>query len=382
MSSRYDVITIGVGGVGSAAVYHLADHGLDVLGLEQFGIPHQQGSSHGITRSLSLTKARGPSYVPIAMRAYDLWQDLETESGDDLFFPTGHVRAWPGGGGGHRGTIEDALEGCRAHSLDHETLTGAELNERFPGFDLPADHDVIYQPDGGYLDPEACITAHVQQAQARGAEIRAQEPVRRWEPSGDGVRVETSKGEYEADRLVVTTGAWASKFLDVLADVLVPERRVMVWLQPTDMVKYQPSNFPVFSIDVDEGYYYGSPIHRVPGFKFGRRPRIREAVDPDSMQRAATPQDEEILRRFAEEYLPEGAGPTMRIQTCIVTFSPDSGFLIDSHPDYPQVTFGAGFSGSGFHVSSAVGELLADLATETDPRVDPSPFRLDRLGGS
>lgn len=376
--TRHDVIVVGVGGVGSAATYHLARRGLDVVGLERFDIPHDMGSSHGVTRSLSLTKSRGPAYVPIAQRALRLWRDLEEECGEQLFHRTGSVRAVPPDGEGHRGTFDDAIRACEVHDLPHDVLTGSELNDRFPGFELPTDHRVIFQPDGGFLDPEACITAHVRRAQAHGATVRAREPVHDWQPIDEGVRVQTGKDTYEADRLVVAAGSWAAEFVDELEAVAVPERRVMAWLQPKEPELYLPDSFPIFSIDVEEGYFYGSPIHRVPGFKFGRRPKIRERVDPDEMPRKTNRQDEEILRAFAERRLPAGAGPTMRMQACIVTMSPDEGFVIDTHPDHPQVSFAAALSGSGFHVSSAVGELLADMATDSDPAVSPEPFGLDR----
>lgn len=377
--NRHDVIVVGVGGIGSAATYHLARRGVDVLGLEQFDIPHEMGSSHGVTRLFTLTKTRGPSYVPIAKRAVKLWQNLEEEREKQLFHRTGAVRAWPADGEGHRGTFKNARNACDDHSIQYDTLSGAELNERFPGFDLPPDHDVIFQPDGGFLDPEACITAHVNAAQTCGATVKARESAFDWQPTDDGVRVRTGKAEYEADKLVVTAGAWASQMIGELEGLAVPERRVMMWLQPKKPDLYLPDAFPIFSLDVEEGYFYGSPTHRVPGFKFGRRPRIRERVDPDAMARETTRQDEEILRSFAERYLPDGAGPTMRMQACIVTMSPDEGFIIDTHPRHPQVNFAAGLSGSGFQVSSAVGELLADMATDEEPAIDPAVFGLDRF---
>jgi sarcosine oxidase len=377
--SDHDVIVLGVGGIGSAATYHLARKGIDVLGLERFDIPHEMGSSHGATRLFTLTKPRGPSYVPIAERALELWQDLDSERDEQLFGRTGAVRSWPTDDGGHRGSFEAARTACEEHSIPYEVLSGTELNERFPAFDLPADHEAIFQPDGGFLDPEACITAHVTAAQEHGATVRARESVLDWQPTEDGVEVRTEKDEYEADRLVVTAGAWASEMIEELDGLAVPERRVLAWLQPKEPELYRPDSFPIFAIDVEEGFFYGSPIHRVPGFKFGRRPRIREQVDPDTMPRETNRQDEEILRSFADRYFPSGAGPTMRMAACIVTMSPDEGFIIDTHPAHPQVSFAAGLSGSGFQVSSAVGELLGDMATDETPAVDPEIFGLDRF---
>jgi len=382
MTDDYDAIVIGIGGVGSAAAYHLAGRGLDVLGLERYGIPHTMGSSHGSTRIHSLTPGRGPDYAPIKRRALDLWRDLEAESGETLYRETGHVRAWPAAGGGHRGGIADAVAALKPADLDYERMDGAAANERFPGYGLPPDHEVIFQPDGGFLDPELTISAHVRRAARRGATIRAHERVVDWRAerdgtrNGDGVRVRTDEGSYRADDLVLAAGSWAASFVDELEGVAVPERRTMAWLQPRDPDAFEPDRFPTFSIDVPEGYYYGTPVHRVPGFKIGNRPRVREVVDPDEMPREATAAEEEVLRNAAERHFPRGAGPTTRLSACLITMTPGEQFVVDRHPDHPNVTFTGGFSGSGFHVSAAVGELLADLTTGDEPALDPTTFAL------
>lgn len=379
MTDRYDVIVVGVGALGSAATYHLARRGVDVLGLERHGIPNSMGSYHGMTRGHSLTKPR-PDYVPMAERALTLWEHLSEEAGERLFRRTGHLRGWPGGDGrAYRGGFEDACEVLDDAGIEFETLTGAETNDRWPGYDLPPEHDVIYQPDSGVLDSELTVSTYVRQAFRHGAEIRAHEPVVDWHHSTESVRVRTSKGSYEADDLVVTAGAWAATLVDEFDGLLVPERRTMAWFQPDDPDRFHPDRFPAFSLDVEEGYYYGAPIHRAPGVKLGNRPLVREVIDPDRMCRAATASEEEVLRRFAERYFPDGAGPTTRMTACTITMTPDERFVIDRHPTYDRVAVAGGFSGSGFHVSSAGGELLADIVTDTEPTLDPETFSLDRV---
>lgn len=379
MTDDYDAVVIGIGAVGSAAAYHLAARGLDTLGLERYGIPHTMGSSHGSTRIHSLTTGRGPDYVPIKRRALDLWRDLEAESGETLFRETGHVRAWPAAGGGHRGGVADAVAALEASGVDYERTDGAAVNERFPGYDLPPDHEVLYQPDSGFLDPELAISTHARRAARRGATIRAHERVVDWRADDDRVRVRTDQGTYRADDLVLAAGSWAASFVDELDGVAVPERRTMAWLQPREPDAFEPDAFPTFSVDVPEGYYYGTPIHRVPGFKIGNRPRVREVVDPDEMPREATAAEEEVLRDAAGRYFPGGAGPTTRLSACLITMTPGEQFVVDRHPDHANVTFTGGFSGSGFHVSAAVGELLADLTTGDEPALDPATFALSGL---
>ena len=374
-SGRYDVIVVGVGGMGSAASYYLARRGKRVLGLERFGLPHAMGSSHGHTRIIRLAYYEHPSYVLLLRRAYELWREIQKTAGERLLYTTGSVDSGPEDSWVFKGSWES----CRLHDLPHEVLTGSELHRRYPGYRLPDDHLALVQPDGGFLAPEKCIVSYVTAAQARGAEIHARERVLEWEPLEGGVRVRTDRGLYEADKLVVTAGAWDGELVDVLDGLAVPERQVLAWLQPTRPERFRPENFPVFNLLVDEGRFYGFPVHGVPGFKFGKYHHLEEIVDPENLDREAHDYDEQLLRDFAERYFPDGCGPTMDLQTCMFTNTPDNHFVIDLHPDYEQVSFASPCSGHGYKFASVIGEIMADLADTGITRHDISLFRLDRL---
>ena len=375
MTDRYDVIVIGVGGMGSAATCRLAERGLDVLGLERYDVPHDRGSSHGRTRIIRKPQYEAPEYVPLIEAAYDRWRDLEERTGRRLLHVTGGIDAGPPGSR----IVAGSQASCEAHGLDHERLSAAEVNDRFPGYDLPEGHRAVYQPDGGFLDPERCVVAHVDAAHEAGATIRAREQVHGYTTTDDGIRVESSKDTYEADRLVVTAGAWTPKLVPELRPIAVPERQVLAWFQPTSPSSFDPDRFPVFVHDAEEGHYYGFPQYDVPGFKLGKFHHREEVVDPDAFGREPRPADEDLLRAYADEYFPTGAGPTMQLTTCLFTNTPDGHFVIDRLPDEPRVTVGAGFSGHGFKFASVVGEILADLAVdgETDHGVDR--FRMGRF---
>jgi sarcosine oxidase len=376
MSDRYDAIVLGVGGMGSAAVAHLAERGADVLGLERFDLPHGYGSSHGITRIIRLAYHEHPAYVPLLRRAYELWADLEADHDRRLLHRTGSVDAGPADGSLVRGSVR----ACEEHDIEYERLSSAELDERYPGYRLPGEYEAIYQPDGGFLVPEQCIIAHVNRAHRAGATIRARERVVDWRPTTDGgVRVETDYDTYEADRLVVTAGAWAARFVDALEPVLVPERQVLGWFQPAEPELFAPERFPVWILQTPDGMYYGFPVHGVPGFKLGRYHHREETVDPDAFEREPTQEDERLLREFAETYFPDAAGPTMRLETCLFTNTPDEHFVLDTLPDHPQVAVGAGFSGHGFKFASVIGEILADLALEDETDHPIGMFSLDRF---
>ncbi len=372
---RFDAIVVGVGGMGSATAYHLARRGRRVLGLEQFDVPNDMGSSHGVTRIIRLAYYEHPSYVPLLRRSYELWRELQREAGEPLLYITGSIDAGPPGSPVFAGSLRSCVE----HDLPHEILTGAELNRRFPGYRLPDDTEALLQPEGGFLLPERCIVAHVEAAQRHGAEIHGREPVLDWQSTGNGVRVRTSRGVYEAERLLLTAGAWAGSLASRLASLTSPERQVLAWLQPRRLELFHPDRFPVFNLLVEEGRYYGFPVFGVPGFKFGRYHHREEQVDPDRLDRECHPEDEEILRSFAERYFPDGAGPTMALKTCMFTNSPDEHFIVDVDPAEPNVIYAAGFSGHGYKFCSVIGEIMADLATSGSTRHDIGLFRLDRF---
>jgi sarcosine oxidase len=374
-SGRYDAIVVGVGGMGSATSYYLARRGKRVLGLERFGIPHSMGSSHGHTRIIRLAYYEHPSYVLLLKRAYELWREIQRIASERLLHITGSIDAGPEDSWVFKGSWES----CKLHDLPHEILTGAELHRRFPGYHLPADHLALVQPEGGFLTPEKCIVSYVMAAQALGAEIHGHERVFEWRPLEGGVRVRTDRGVYEADKLVITAGAWDGELLDVLEGLAVPERQVLAWLQPTRPEYFRPDAFPVFNLLVDEGRFYGFPVHGVPGFKFGKYHHLEEKVDPETVDREAHDYDERLLRDFAERYFPDGCGPTMDLQTCMFTNTPDNNFIIDMHPEYDQVSFASPCSGHGYKFASVIGEIMADLADTGITRHDVTLFRLDRL---
>jgi sarcosine oxidase len=370
---RYDVVVVGVGGMGSAALYHLARRGKRVLGLERFDLLHEQGSSHGYTRIIRLAYFEHSDYVPLLRRAYELWRELEAEAGEQLLHVTGIVE------GGER-ILDGVLRSCADHDLAHEVLTGDVVAARFPAFRLPADMEVVFQADGGFVVPERCIVSHVAGALAHGAEMRARERVLEWEATGNGVRVRTDRGTVEAERLVLAAGAWSDEVARLPAGSVRAVRQVLAWFQPTRSELFTPERMPVFNLILDGDHFYGFPAYGIPGVKLGRYERDGESGDPDGISREPTAADEVRLRELAGRYLPEGAGPTVALKTCLFELSPDEHFLIDLHPESGDVVVAAGFSGHGFKFCSVVGEILADLAVEGSTKHDIGLFRIDRFG--
>jgi len=381
--SHFDVIVVGVGGMGSAACFELAKRGKRVLGLEQFDIPHTRGSSHGVNRIIRLAYYEHPSYVPLLKRAYELFHELEGRAGEQLLHYTGSVDAGPA----DSEVFTGALQSARLYDLPHEVLDGAELTRRFPGYRFPRDHMALLQPQGGFLASERCIVAFATAAMHLGAEIHGRERALEFAPTpSSGVRVRTDRGEYFADSLVITAGAWDGRLLPHLRDLAIPERQVLAWLRPTQPELFQAARFPVFNALVEEGRYYGFPEFGIPGFKFGRYHHFEETGDPDTLTRSAQgeprPDDERMLREFAARYFPDGCGPTLSLAACMFTNTPDGHFIIDRLTDMPQVVYASPCSGHGFKFTAVLGEVLAELAVSGATRHDISFFRCDRFFGA
>lgn len=375
-TADHDLIVVGLGAMGSAAAYHAAQQGDEVLGIEQQpAIPHRQGSSHGETRIIRKGYFEGDAYIPLLQRSYELWERLQQQAGEQLLYPNGILVAGPE----DSDHVTDTLASCQRQDLPHAHLSASTVNDRFPGYELPPDYHAVHQPDGGYLACEDCISAHLQQARQAGATIHTGETVERWDSTTTGVRVMTDRGRYEADRLVIAGGAWIPGLVPRLRDPLQVDLYDVIWMQPSDTPAFQPEKFPSFIIETEETGYYGFPHHERPGFKFGGEEPVAADIDPDSIDRDPAPDDDQRLRPFAERFLPTGAGPTLDMERCLITESPDHDFIIDTLPDHPDVVIGAGFSGHGFKMSAAIGEILATLGTggHTDQPIDP--FSISRL---
>jgi len=370
----YDTIVVGAGSMGSAAIYHLASRQRQVLGLDQFEVPNDRAAYVGVNRIIRLAYAEHPDYVPLLRRAYELWRDLERLVGERLLVITGGIDAGTAAGA----IVNGSLLSCKEHNLAHEVLTATELHRRFPGYNLPGDAIAVYQPDGGFLMSERCVVAHLNAAVALGAEVHGRERVRGWEAFDGGVRVTTDRGSYEARALVVTAGPWTARVVPMFAPIVVPERQVLLWADPKRPEHFQPERFPVFNMEVAEGRFYGFPVYHIPGFKIGKYHHRHERVDPDSVDRACYPEDEEILREAIRRYFPDADGPTLAMKVCLFSNTPDEHFIIDTLPDAPRIVVAAGFSGHGFKFCSVVGEIVADLVVDGNTRFDLTLFRMNR----
>ena len=379
MTRSYDTIVVGLGGMGSAAAYHLSARGQRVLGLERFQLGHDRGSSHGETRIIRLAYFEGSTYVPIVQRSYRLWQDLSALSGTALIHRTGSLEMSEPG----YDFVDRSRRSCVDHDLPHEMLNAAEVMERFPAFRVAPKTRAIFQPDGGYLLCEEAIHVHAKLARENGATLNTGETVIAFEQTaGGGIEVRTDRARYTAGQLVFTAGPWMSQLLPQLQTHLATFKQTIAWFAPQSPELFTPAACPVFLHFSDEGEFYGMPMHSARGVKVGGPHFAREPIDPDQADRKPSARQIEVLQNFVARHLPQTAGVALHPTGCIYTKTPDEHFIIDRLPGAPQVLVVSPCSGHGYKFTPAIGEMIAELVVDGRTRQKIDQFSLARFGST
>ena len=368
VGTAFDAIVIGLGAMGSSAVYQLSRRGLRVLGLEAFEPGHMLGSFHGESRVIRMAYYEHPNYVPLLQRAYALWSDVEAESGEDLLHITGGLMIGA--------PVSELVSGSRAsaelHGLGHEMLTSDEVRYRYPALNLTNHEVALYEPRAGFLRPERCIETFIRLAKA---ETHYGERVLSWNADPNSVEVRTENAHYSAQKVVFACGARHSTLFGPSTPPVTAERIPLFWLQPSAPRLFE--RLPVYLWETpDADFFYGFPHVEWPGVKVARH-HSRDVCDPDNVERAANAHDEALLRELIRTRIPALNGPVVSSLVCMYEDSPDEHFLIDRVSD--NVIYATGFSGHGFKFASVIGEILADLVTTGRATPDADFLKADRF---
>jgi sarcosine oxidase len=380
-SYDYDVIVIGVGSMGSAACYSLASRGYNVLGIEQFHSPHNQGSHSGQSRIIRKAYFEHPDYVPLLDKAYANWTELEHATGEQVYFKTGLLYL----ASATHPIIEGVKNSAALHSINVEEFSPA--SNPYYQFNARDGDTIILEREAGFLLPDKIIALYIKQAIKSGAEIVTNEKVINWKKHNGAIHVVTNKGKYSAKKIVITAGAWSDKIIPALPVNLSVTRQLLVWIKPDVTEPYLPENFPCWMIGApdDRGVYYGFPFLDAKyapapaGIKFGLH-YPGKITDPGEVDRKIA--EEEILALINEagKFLPVIKNEVIASTTCLYTNSPDENFIIDQLPGYDgDVVVAAGFSGHGFKFVSVVGDILADLVLNGRSSLPISFLSLNRF---
>jgi sarcosine oxidase len=389
MVNNFDTIVVGLGAMGSAAVYQLAKRGNKVLGLDRFSPPHDNGSSHGESRIIRQAIGEGEEYVPLVLRSYELWREIENKTGTDLLTITGGLTLESQNSEaalhGRRDFLDQAIRCAEKFNIRHEILETADIKKRYPQFAV-TDERAYFEYETGFLRLELCIEAQLHLARKHGAVVQTDELVLSIESSGGSeVTVKTSRGVYHAEKAIITAGPWISRFLPpAYAHLFKVSRQVMYWFDITEDCRstFAAPGFPIFIWIFAEGGefgFYGFPTLDGKTIKIATE-QFTAITDPDHVQRTVTREEEQSMYRdYVQGRLPGISDRCGAAASCLYTTTPDSNFAIDVHPDNDRIIFASPCSGHGFKHSAAIGEALAEQVIDGKSKIDISSFSLKRF---
>jgi sarcosine oxidase len=354
--------------MGAAACYYLSKQGYKVLGIEQFDITHELGSHTGQSRLIRKAYFEHPDYVPLLNNAYHNWKELETETGEEVYFQTGLLYFGKPG--------NEMMEGVRSSAslfnIPLDDLNVTIVRKKFPQFHIENDLETLFEPEAGFLIPEKTIKLFTQQAIKKGAVIHTNEKVAEWKKEGSNIVVTTDKNIYRCHKLIICAGAWARKLIPQFQQTITITRQFIAWMKPVNPEIFELNNFPCWLLADNElpGCFYGFPV--LPKEKFGEPHGLKIAyhhpgitTDPDKVNREVLKEDIDIIKYATEKYFPGKIESIAASKTCLYSYTPDEDFIIDKLPKFEDnVVIACGFSGHGFKFASVVGEILAELATE------------------
>jgi sarcosine oxidase len=375
MSFDFDAIVVGLGAMGSATTAQLAAKSVRVLGLDRFHPPHDQGSSHGLSRIIREAYFEDPLYVPLIQRAYQLWEELEQRSSRKLLQRTGGLMLGRPDGV----LVTGARRSAEVHKLQHKILSAGDVRRQFPAFEPAEAMSAVWEPRAGVLFPELAIQSQLDLAAKQGAVLRFNEPMMKWEPFGAGVRVHTANNTWTGRHLVISSGAWLSSQVPELRLPLKIERQVLFWFQPASHPeKFLPTVCPVYICEHEpHRFFYGFP-NLGDGVKIGVH-HEGDCADPDHLDRAVRSSEIDLARGLLERFLPGAAGPLLSSAVCMYTNTPDEHFILDFHPRFSQVLIASPCSGHGFKFAPVIGEIAASMVAGEPIRFGLGLFKLSRF---
>ncbi len=387
--NTYNVIVLGLGAMGSATVYQLAKRNCKVLGIDQFAPPHNFGSTHGDTRITRQAIGEGEQYTPLSLRSYEIWDELEKQSGEKLLEKCGGLIISSGAKTAVNHVpefFENTVASAKKHAIKHDILDASQIRERFPQFKVQDNEIGYYEYEAGFLYPEKCVQVQIDLAEKNGASIHKNEKVESFEEQDGLVTVKTNIGEYKAKKLIITAGAWFSEMMnEKYSKFFKVSRQVLYWFDTVKEIEYfSPKNFPIFiwELQGNKQGIYGFPAidGQHGGIKIATE-QYDNTTTPETINRAVSEEETQTMfENYVAPYFPDLNSKCIKSATCLYTVTPDSHFVIDNHPEHKSIIVASPCSGHGFKHSAAIGEVLAQMAIDGKSEIDISSFSLKRFG--
>ena len=358
----FDCIVVGAGGIGSAAFYHASKQGLKTLALDRFTKAHDRGSSHGQTRIIRQGYFEHPNYVPMVLESYQLWEELEEETGTTLKTETGLLEIGPPAGA----LIAGISESARTYGIAVNEFSNEEARKEFPQFHIPNDSVAIFEKQAGYLPVEQCVAAHIERAVELGGMFETDTVVKQIVPEGEGVLVKTENESFSAACVIVAGGAWTRQLLPELPFEITVVSKHQHWIEPPSQYWQMGHGAPLFFYDLHGEYFYGIPAVDQRGVKLAEHSGRKTVSDPTNIDRSIDQEDETRVFQFAKKYL--GVENPIRSghSVCMYSLTIDEHFVVDRHPQYDNVICAAGMSGHGFKFAPAIGKHVANLVNKNN----------------
>jgi sarcosine oxidase len=364
----------------------LARRGVSVMGLDAFQPPHRLGSHHGRSRSVRRAYLEGTAYLSMALRAWELWRQLEKDTGEPLLVTTGNLTIGPPDAPALTGFLASARSG----QIPHEVLSAADVRKRWPQLMPTDDYIAGLEVAAGIVFPENCIRVFMQSAEAAGAVLRLDEQVNGWTAHANGVTVHTTRGTYTAGRVLIAAGARSVALLGRFGGRLSPKRVPVHWIDPPSDT-YGLGNFPVNFWQVPwhdahnavDAYreFYALPVMDAGGCVKAAFHNGLDGCNPDKAHLPVTAQETAAIRSVLSRFLPALSERPMTSDTCLYTMTPDEHFILGPLPENSDV-FCVALAGHGFKFAPIIGEILADLIQGLTPAVDVGPFSPQRFSGA
>lgn len=386
----YDAIIIGLGAMGSSAAYQLAKKSVKALGIDRFSPPHKFGSTHGETRVTRKAIGEGAEYVPLALRSYEIFREIEAEISADLLTITGGlIISNPHGAAnlhGSEGFIETTVATAKNFGVKHRVLSVDKIAKEFPQFNLDGNERGYFEDEIGFLRPENCVAAQLELAEKYGAKINRNEKVLELRHDRNSVEIITDKGKYQAEKVIISAGAWIKNFVEpARQDLFNIYRQVFYWFDVTENYEqFKLGNFPIFIWEFgrwENDFVYGFPAidGRFSGLKIATETYL-ETTSPDQVNREVSITEiDEVFEKYIENRIKGVSRKTIKTATCLYTVMPKARFLIDKLPKNERVIIASPCSGHGFKHSAAIGEILAELVVEGKSKIDISAFSYENF---
>ena len=366
MAEEYDVAVLGLGGMGSQSLLHLARQNVRVVGIDQFNPPHNHGSSHGLSRLIRMGYFEHPDYVPLIRRAFELWDSLQSEASQSLWVSCGLLE-----GGPPDGVLVSGLrQAVEQYQLDLPQLSLAEVARQFPGFSLPTDWELYFESQAGFLRPERCIEAALRFAESDGADLAVGSTIHGIQSNDRGIEIATERSTIRTQKLIMTLGPWSPLWNSHIDFPIRLLHKKLLWFTTKQTHHSVEGDCPCFLFENDGQFYYGMPTESNVGLKLARHDGGTEIQEVDEVVEAT--EEIESVIDFANRFFNPPLSHVESVVSCRYSMSPDEQFVLGQSPMDQRIHYLAGLSGHGFKFASVLGEVMADwvLSGELCPNAE------------